>query len=91
MGAIEAAIKASENSKPGRNLARRLLEWNDAFRTLKLVHALRAGGLRSMPLDQALAQAPFLNGYQPVDAQADLIFLQSQAEELTGRPLGVES
>ena len=33
--------------------------WFDAFRTLKLVHALRDGGLPSLPWRQALAEAPF--------------------------------
>jgi hypothetical protein len=32
----------------------------DAFRTLKLIHALRAGGLASIPLREALSEAPFI-------------------------------
>jgi hypothetical protein len=44
MGAFEAAGKASQQVC-GDLLYRRLMEWNDAFRTLKLVHALRDGGI----------------------------------------------
>ena len=44
MGAFDAAEKASEQVQ-GDPLYRRLMEWNDAFRTLKLVHALRDGGI----------------------------------------------
>jgi hypothetical protein len=33
----------------------------DAFRTLKLIHALRAGGLTSIPLREALSKAPFVS------------------------------
>jgi hypothetical protein len=32
----------------------------DAFRTLKLIHALRAGGLASIPLREALSEAAFV-------------------------------
>jgi len=59
-GAIEAALVACEQARPGGHLRRRLFEWNDAFRSLRLIHLLRDGGLASMELDQALAEAPFL-------------------------------
>jgi len=60
MGAFHAADAASRSSKQGLPLLRRLHEWNDAFRTLKLVHALRDKGLPSLPLHQAVEQAPFV-------------------------------
>ena len=41
MCAFEAAEKASQQVS-GAHLHRRLMEWNDAFRTMKLVHGLRA-------------------------------------------------
>jgi hypothetical protein len=42
MGAFAAAEQASEQVG-GEQLRRRLMEWNDAFRTLKLIHGLRDG------------------------------------------------
>ena len=33
--------------------------WFDAFRTLKLIRALQAGGLAALPWREALAEAPF--------------------------------
>ena len=44
MGAFDAAAKASKQVS-GSLLHRRLMEWNDAFRTLKLVHGLRDAGI----------------------------------------------
>jgi len=46
LGAFEAARSASDQVS-GERLHRRLMEWNDAFRTLKLVHGLRDAGLNS--------------------------------------------
>ncbi len=40
LGAFEAVREASEQVS-GAHLKRRLMEWNDAFRTLKLVHGIR--------------------------------------------------
>ena len=44
MGAFDAAAQASAQAS-GPFLHRRLMEWNDAFRTLKLVHGLRDAGI----------------------------------------------
>ena len=44
LGAFDAAQQASEQVS-GDTLHRRLMEWNDAFRTLKLVHGLRDAGI----------------------------------------------
>ncbi len=44
MGAFDAAEQASMQAS-GSFLHRRLMEWNDAFRTLKLVHGLRDAGI----------------------------------------------
>jgi hypothetical protein len=46
LGAFEAAEQASQQVS-GVQLQRRLMEWNDAFRTLKLVHGLRDLGICS--------------------------------------------
>jgi hypothetical protein len=61
-GAIEAAHGAREQARPGKQLRRRLFEWNDAFRSLRLIHLLRDRGLESMELRQALDCAPFIGG-----------------------------
>lgn len=91
LGAIDAAESASKNTRPGPSLARRLFEWNDAFRTLKLVHLLRDDELASMPLCDALKQAVFLDPYQPGSLQDDLEFLRGRAEKLAGVPVGIPS
>ncbi len=44
LGAVEAAERAREQAR-GPALLRRLMEWNDAFRTLKLIHGMRGAGL----------------------------------------------
>jgi hypothetical protein len=48
MGAFKAAAQAS-NQASGVQLQRRLMEWNDAFRTLKLIHGLRDTGINEGP------------------------------------------
>ena len=58
-GALKAADKATRQAAPGPQLQRRLFEWNDAFRTLRLIHELRDAGLPSLPLMDAMATAPF--------------------------------
>jgi hypothetical protein len=41
------------------DLLRPLHTWFDGFRTLKLIHALRDGGLSDLPLEEAISGAPF--------------------------------
>ena len=60
MKAIEAMREAiGRSGGDAATMRRHFHTWFDAFRTLKLVHALRDGGLPSMPWRQALAEAPF--------------------------------
>jgi hypothetical protein len=59
MGAREALARLAETA-PADRLRSRIHEWFDAFRTLKLVHGLRDGGMASLPWRDALARAPFL-------------------------------
>jgi hypothetical protein len=54
LGAFEAVREALGATKEPGALRRRLHEWFDAFRTLKLVHGLRDAGLPSMHWRQAL-------------------------------------
>ncbi len=87
-GALSSALKASGQCRPGPNLLRRLLEWNDAFRTLKLIHALRDGGLPSLPLRAALAAAPFLESFQLGRSAENLVQLRALSQRSTGETLG---
>jgi hypothetical protein len=58
--AVEAAFAAARrHSKSGAKFREHLATWFDAFRTLKLVHALEARGLSPMPWLDALRGAPF--------------------------------
>lgn len=60
LGALEAAHDAASRVRPGAPLMRRLIEWNDAFRTLKLIHRLRESSRPSISLRAALSRAPFI-------------------------------
>jgi hypothetical protein len=60
MGAFEAVREAIEKSSGDpETMLRHFHAWFDAFRTRKLVHALRDGGLPSPGYREALAEAPF--------------------------------
>jgi hypothetical protein len=58
-GAWEAARIGTKRYRNPATRTRQLHGGFDAFRTLKLIHALRAGGLASIPLREALREAPF--------------------------------
>ena len=59
MGAFTAVREAIERSGDPPSMLRAFHTWFDAFRTLKLIHALRDGGLPSLSYREALAEAPF--------------------------------
>jgi hypothetical protein len=60
---ITAALSAAARQSRGKEtFARHLQTWFDAFRTLKLVHALQAGGLVPKAWWIALQDAPFAVG-----------------------------
>jgi hypothetical protein len=61
LGAFPAMRQAIERSGDAPTMLRHFHTWFDAFRTLKLVHALRNGGLPSLPWREALTEAPFTN------------------------------
>ncbi len=54
--ALDTCIR--ETTSPDR-ARRRLHQWFDAFRTLKLIHRLRDLGLASIPWQDAVSRAPF--------------------------------
>ncbi len=59
-GAWKAAQTGIEQRRTPKVRAQHLHEGFDGARTLKLIHALRAAALPSIPLTDALAAAPFL-------------------------------
>jgi hypothetical protein len=59
MGAFPAIRESIERSGDAATMLRAFHTWFDAFRTLKLVHALRDGGFPSLDYRVALAEAPF--------------------------------
>ncbi len=59
-GAWAAARVGVERCRTPATRAKHLHGGFDAFRTLKLIHALRGAGLGSMPLREALAEATFV-------------------------------
>ena len=61
VGAWAAARIGVQRCRTPITRAKHLHGGFDAFRTLKLIHALRAGGLASIPLREALSEAPFVN------------------------------
>jgi hypothetical protein len=80
LGARDAARDASQRARPGPALAKRLLDWNDAFRSLKLLHALRDRAHPAIPLAEALRTASFLPALQGDDPREHLVQLRTQVE-----------
>jgi hypothetical protein len=60
-GAWAAALIGVQRCRTPITRAKHLHGGFDAFRTLKLIHALRASGLASIPLREALSEAPFVS------------------------------
>ncbi|ASP49016.1 hypothetical protein [Cognaticolwellia beringensis] len=50
---------AKQNMATQAQFDKQLIVWFDSFKTLKFIHALRDLGLGNIPLEQALADAPF--------------------------------
>ncbi|MGH9318224.1 MAG: glycosyltransferase family 2 protein [Thermoanaerobaculia bacterium] len=93
IGAMSAVREAIGRSRDEGTLLRHLHNWFDAFRTLKLVHALRDGGIRSLPWREALAEAPFtgLAGSTEDDVEALREALAQEERRLSESPAGLPS
>jgi hypothetical protein len=91
--AFSAVREAAAATREPDALLRRLHTWFDAFRTLKLVHALRDSGFPSMAWRQALTEAPFTNLSASTDEETETLRIALAAEErlLSARPAGVPS
>jgi hypothetical protein len=91
IGAFAAIREAVEKSGDSATLLRHLHTWFDAFRTLKLIHGLRDGGLPLLPYRDALAEAPFteLSTSTEEDPEKLRLALLEKERELEGQPAGV--
>jgi hypothetical protein len=69
-GAWKAAETGAARRRTPEVLTRHLHDGFDGARTLKLIHALRAKALSSIPLSDALAIAPFLRWERPAGLEA---------------------
>jgi hypothetical protein len=82
-GAWQALAEAERQTRSPQPLRQRLHEWFDAFRTLKVIHALRERSLSSLPFREALVKAPFLPSGVAPDAPVDELrqaFRRAQAQ-----------
>ncbi|HEY3202521.1 MAG TPA: hypothetical protein VGL03_02565 [Thermoanaerobaculia bacterium] len=93
MGAFPAMREAIARSGDAPTILRHFHAWFDALRTLKLVHALRDGGLASLPYREALAEAPFtgLSTSTEDDVEALRTALAERERQLAAAPAGVSA
>ncbi len=92
MKAFAAVRQAVERSAGNpETMLRHFHTWFDAFRTLKLVHALRDGGFRSLGWREALAEAPFtgLSSWTVEDPEPLRQALAAAERKLAEKPAGV--
>src|SRR5262249_51588811 len=93
MGAFPAIRQAIERSSEPEAMLRAFHTWFDSFRTLKLIHALRDGGMPSIPYAEALAEAPFtgLTAATEDDAEWERKELADRERALAESPAGLPS
>ena len=91
MGAFPAVREAIAESTTESAMRRRFHTWFDAFRTLKLVHALRDEGLPSMTWREALGESPFtgLAASTVEDAEPLRKLLAVEERKLSEEPAGL--
>jgi hypothetical protein len=92
LGAFPAMREAIDRSSGDPSTMRRHFHtWFDAFRTLKLVHALRDGGLPSLHYREALAEAPFTGLSASTQDDPEILRRALAAEErkLSEAPAGL--
>ncbi|HEY3170101.1 MAG TPA: hypothetical protein VGK08_03780 [Thermoanaerobaculia bacterium] len=91
MGAFQAVREAMAEPSGEQSLLHRLHAGFDAFRTRKLVDALRDGGLTSLPYREALSEAPFtgLRDSTEEDLETLRSLLAEEERKLSVVPAGV--
>jgi hypothetical protein len=87
LGVAEALVRARQETKSSAARLRHLHTWFDGFRTLKLVHGLRAAGLASMPWRQALADAGLASQGDPTRESPEALCRTLANEESQLPPL----
>jgi hypothetical protein len=91
MGAFPALREAVERSPDAKAMRRHFHTWFDSFRTRKLIHALRDGGLSSLPWREAVAEAPFTGLAASTVDEAEPLrnLLAAREREVATGPAGV--
>ncbi len=89
LGAVPTWQKLGEQAPSQLALLRRLHDWFDGFRTLKLMHHVRDRDAASLPWPDAIRQAPFMtdiedDGARLSDARAELLRLEEAQPRLVG-------
>jgi hypothetical protein len=92
LGAFEALRDVLGASPDARVRERRLLTWFDALRTLRFIHLVEApAGLPRLPVQSALAAAPFCEFWQPDLNENTGRLAAFSAEQALPSDIGVES
>ena len=86
-GVSEAAAAAVKHAKPGPGLTRRLDEWMDGFRTMRLMHRIRDNGYPNLSWREAVERAPFC----PSKGSESLEEICSRLREEVERVVGCSS
>jgi hypothetical protein len=92
MGAFPAMREAIDRSSGDpATMLRHFHTWFDAFRTLRLVHALRDGGLTSLHYREALAEAPFTGLSTSTEDDSEILrrALAGEERKLSEAPAGL--
>ena len=91
MGAFAAVRETIEQPLGEDETLRRLNEWFDAFRTRRLLDDLRDAGLVSLPLREALSEAPFtgLTAETEDDLEVLRFLLAEEEKKLAASAAGV--
>ena len=92
-GAPRAWQRLSEQAPNPATRWRRLHDWFDGFRTLKLIHAVRDHGAPSIPWQDAVKRAPFMDDVEDdgaclTEAREKLLRLEQALPRLVGPSLG---
>ena len=88
-GALRAWLKLSEQAPNPAARLRRLHDWFDGFRTLKLIHHVREHLAPSLPWQDAIRRAPFMDdvaddGAYLHEARTELLRLEQDLPRLVG-------
>ena len=88
-GALDVWPTLCEQSPTPLARLRRLHDWFDGFRTLKLIHHMRDRAARSLPWTEAVRRSPFIDDFHDdgaclSEARAELLRLEQHLPRLVG-------